>query len=372
MQFIIHMNRLKSMIEQVVSCITKKDYINIPIVLEVKNNKLYMRATNYNQYIQVVCKVDNACNGIASISYIDLLSINNLTGYITFIVNDNISIISNKQKMIFVKQDFIFDMPENKDMTEAIRLKANDLFLIFNDMYSLASHDASQTMYNCINFSILHKQIEVVDSARISIKKFSNDINSTIDNVTIPLFSIKPLKKVLYNKNDICSIYVNQEFIQVRCKECRYITKQLDGTFMNVNKFFELSTPYSYVIDDINLYNVMKNYVELNKQDKGNFVFTKYNNELYSIFTSNRHFIINKIYTKELNYPNDVSVAYNPLYIMQVLKIIDAFNPVIKMTKDYTMYIEGNKYKFMILPLKLTEDITPQLHKEIANYIKTI
>ncbi len=51
-------------------------------------------------------------------------------------------------------------------------------------------------------------------------------------------------------------------------------------------------------------------------------------------------------------------IAFNPLYIADAFNIVDSDNPVCRGTNCKSpMYIDGNEYSFLILPIFIMDDI---------------
>ena len=89
------------------------------------------------------------------------------------------------------------------------------------------------------------------------------------------------------------------------------------------------------------------------------------NGKLYSYVRTERYESLDEIESKH-NLPDEFTIGFNPLFLMEAFNIIDADKPeCIMQSPTAPMVIKGNEYKFLVLPVNITGIDTINVSKKI-------
>ena len=99
---------------------------------------------------------------------------------------------------------------------------------------------------------------------------------------------------------------------------------------------------------------IMKYNADMVKEEKEPTIFHSENGKLYTYLQTSRYQTFDEIETKNLVMDEDLFVGFNSHYLVDVLSVIDSENPVFRGSKrNAPMYIDGNEYNFLILPINI-------------------
>lgn len=175
-------------------------------------------------------------------------------------------------------------------------------------------------------------------------------------------------KRIMDKKSDAeVKVYQDKKYIRVEGKDFTYIIKRVDGEYFKVNQMLTDDRDYIFNADRENMLSVMKYNCDMVKQERKPVVFHSENGKLYSYMITSRYETFDELETKDSVMDSDLFIGFNPYYIADVFSIIDSDNPVCRGKNNKSpMFIDGNEYSFLILPVNIMSD---KLIENIRVYI---
>ena len=181
-------------------------------------------------------------------------------------------------------------------------------------------------------------------------KILQNDNNVMLHRKCMPVF-----KKIIDKKSDAeVKVYQDKKYIRVEGKDFTYIIRRVDGDYFKVNQMLTDDRDYIFNADRENMLSVMKYNCDMVKQEQKPVIFHSENGKLYSYMATSIYETFDELETKDNMMDNDLYIAFNPNYIADAFSIIDCDNPICRGKNNKSpMFIDGNEYSFLILPVNI-------------------
>lgn len=373
MKFTMNDKELKSMIEKVTTVICKKSSVQdlTKIYFQVESDgavKVY--GTDMDQHIEI--KSSNTWNTIPGILGIDIDDIKIILKMNSDVTLEDIS-IENHRKLNVCCGKKMVTIPcyNNTDMflpcmddtkTHILSIEENWLQETLVNLSLFLSKTSSNQMMNTFHFNTQEKRIEALDSHRIGTRSLENQkIITTTDNpftnIKLHAMCIPVFKKVLNKKsNEEVKVYQDKKYISIEGKDFTYMQRKIDGEYFKIKQLLKINDRYSFCADRKNMLDVVKYNADIIKQEKVPMVFHSENGHLYSILKSSKYETFDEITTENNTMGNELIIGFNPLYMLDVLSVVDLENPVFNFDNNKSpVIIDGNEYKFLVLPIKIKE-----------------
>lgn len=224
-------------------------------------------------------------------------------------------------------------------------------------------------MMNVFNFNTKQKRVEVLDGHRIGLRSLGSQEIITVtenpfDTVKLHVKCLPVFKKIMDKKSNAeVKVYQDKKFIRIVGKDFTYVIRRIDGQYFNIEKMLCDSRDFVFNADREKMLAVMKYNTDIVKREKCATIFHSENGKLYSFLRTSKYETFDEIETENLVMNDDLFIGFNSDYIVDALSIIDVGNPVFRGSKrNAPMYIDGNEYNFLILPVNVDinrgEDIT--------------
>lgn len=248
------------------------------------------------------------------------------------------------------------------DDTEAHIITTTESWLLETivNLSSFVAGAGVDKMMNVFNFNTKQRRVEALDGYRIGLRSLDKQEIITVtknpfDTVKLHVKCLPVFKKIMDKKSDAeVKVYQDKKFIRIVGKDFTYVIRRIDGQYFNIEQMLCDSRDFVFNADREKMLAVMKYNADMVKQEKCATIFHSENGKLYSFLRTSRYETFDEIETENLVMNEELFIGFNSHYIVDALSIIDTGNPVFRGSKRNTpMYIDGNEYNFLILPVNV-------------------
>lgn len=212
------------------------------------------------------------------------------------------------------------------------------------------------------NFNTIDKRVEALDGFRIGMRSLKNqrvetEIENPFDSVKLHNKCMPVFKKIMDKKSEAeVKMYQDKKYIKLEGKDFTYIIRRIDGDYFKINQMLSNDTEYTFNADKENMLSVMKYNCDIVKQEMQPVVFHSEDGKLYSYMVTSRYEIFDELKTTNNTMNKRMFIGFNPKFLVDVFSIIDTNNPVCRGKNNKSpMFIDGNEYSFVILPVNFAE-----------------
>lgn len=371
LKFTMNAKDLKEIMRKGMAAINKKatlDSLKKLYIQVEEDGTVKMWGTDMEHFAEV--KTDNTWNtspGVLGIDIDDIKIISKMSGDVTL---EDVS--SEMQQRINIKcGKKIVTIPRyaNTDIflpamddTEAHIITTTESWLletIANLSLFVAGDDVNK-MLNVFNFNTKRKRIEALDNHRIALRSLDSQEIITVtenpfDTVKLHVKCLPVFKKIMDKKSDAgVKVYQDQKYIRISGKDFTYVIRRIDGQYFNIEQMLCDSRDFVFNADREEMLKIMKYNADIVKEEKEPTIFHSENGKLYTYLQTSRYQTFDEIETKNLVMDEDLFIGFNSHYLVDALSVIDSENPVFRGSqRNAPMYIDGNEYNFLILPINI-------------------
>ena len=373
MKFTMDAKELKTMMEKGTAAIDKKSALAslTRLYLQVEaDGTVKALGTDTEHYAEI--RSNNAYNtseGVLGIDTEDMKVIAKMNGEIT--LEDVSTETENKINVKCGKKIVTIPKYHNTDVflptmddTETHILTMKEFWLLetITKLYTYTSDIDSNKMMQVFNFNTTHKRVEALDGHRIGMRTLENQKIETVtenpfDNVKLHRKCMPVFKKIMDKKSDAeVKVYQDKKYIRVEGKDFTYIIRRIDGEYFKVNQMLTDDNDYIFNADRENMLSVMKYNADMVKQELKPTIFHSENGKLYSYLQTARYETFDELEVENITMDNNLYIGFNTHFIADAFSIIDTDKPVCRGKNNKSpMFIDGNEYSFLILPINITD-----------------
>lgn len=371
MKFTMNAKELKTMMGKGLAAIDKKATLDSlkKLYMQVEEDgTVKMWGTDMKHFAEI--RTNNAFDtspGVLGIDIDDIKIISKMSGDVTL---EDVS--TEMQQRINIKcGKKIVTIPRyaNTDIflpvmddTEAHIITTTESWLletIANLSLFVAGDDANKMM-NVFNFNTKRKRVEAMNNRRIGTRSLENqkiitETENPFDTVKLHVKCLPVFKKIMDKKSDAeVKVYQDQKYIRISGKDFTYVIRRIYGQYFNIEQALCNSRDFVFNADREEMLKIMKYNADMVKEEKEPTIFHSENGKLYTYLQTSRYQTFDEIETKNLVMDEDLFIGFNSHYLVDVLSVIDSENPVFRGSKrNAPMYIDGNEYNFLILPINI-------------------
>ena len=371
LKFTMNAKDLKEIMRKGTAAINKKatlDSLKKLYIQVEEDGTVKMWGTDMEHFAEV--KTDNTWNtspGVLGIDIDDIKIISKMSGDVTL---EDVS--SEMQQRINIKcGKKIVTIPRyaNTDIflpamddTEAHIITTTESWLLktIANLSLFVTGDDVNKMMNVFNFNTKRKRVEVMDNHRIGMRSLENqkiitETKNPLDAVKLHVKCLPVFKKIMDKKSDAgVKVYQDQKYIRISGKDFTYVIRRIDGQYFNIEQMLCDSRDFVFNADREEMLKIMKYNADMVKEEKEPTIFHSENGKLYTYLQTSRYQTFDEIETKNLVMDEDLFIGFNSHYLVDALSVIDSENPVFRGSqRNAPMYIDGNEYNFLILPINI-------------------
>lgn len=371
LKFTMNAKDLKEIMRKGMAAINKKatlDSLKKLYIQVEEDGTVKMWGTDMEHFAEV--KTDNTWNtspGVLGIDIDDIKIISKMSGDVTL---EDVS--SEMQQRINIKcGKKIVTIPRyaNTDIflpamddTEAHIITTTESWLLetIANLSLFVTGDDVNKMMNVFNFNTKRKRVEAMDNHRIGMRSLENqkiitETKNPLDAVKLHVKCLPVFKKIMDKKSDAeVKVYQDQKYIRIYGKDFTYVIRRIDGQYFNIEQMLCDSRDFVFNTDREEMLKIMKYNADMVKEEKEPTIFHSENGKLYTYLQTSRYQTFDEIETKNLVMDEDLFIGFNSHYLVDALSVIDSENPVFRGSqRNAPMYIDGNEYNFLILPINI-------------------
>jgi len=371
LKFTMNAKDLKEIMRKGTAAINKKatlDSLKKLYIQVEEDGTVKMWGTDMEHFAEV--KTDNTWNtspGVLGIDIDDIKIISKMSGDVTL---EDVS--SEMQQRINIKcGKKIVTIPRyaNTDIflpamddTEAHIITTTESWLLetIANLSLFVTGDDVNKMMNVFNFNTKRKRVEAMDNHRIGMRSLENqkiitETKNPLDAVKLHVKCLPVFKKIMDKKSDAeVKVYQDQKYIRISGKDFTYVIRRIDGQYFNIEQMLCDSRDFVFNTDREEMLKIMKYNADMVKEEKEPTIFHSENGKLYTYLQTSRYQTFDEIETKNLVMDEDLFIGFNSHYLVDALSVIDSENPVFRGSqRNAPMYIDGNEYNFLILPINI-------------------
>lgn len=373
MKFTMDAKELKTMMEKGTAAIDKKSALAslTRLYLQVEaDGTVKALGTDIEHYAEI--RSNNAYNtsaGVLGIDTEDIKVIAKMNGEITLEdvsteTESKINVKCGKKVVTIPKYENTDTFLPTMDDTEVHILTMNESWLLetITNLHTYTSDNDSYKMMQVFNFNTTHKRVEALDGHRIGMRTLENqkiemEIENPFDSVKLHKKCMPVFKKIMDKKSDAeVKVYQDDKYIRVEGKDFTYIIRRIDGEYFKVNQMLTDDNDYIFNADRENMLAVMKYNADMVKQELKPTIFHSENGKLYSYLQTARYETFDELEVENITMDNNLYIGFNTHFIADAFSIIDTDKPVCRGKNNKSpMFIDGNEYSFLILPINITD-----------------
>ena len=371
MKFTMNAKELKAMMEKGLAAIDKKvtlDSLKKLYMQVEEDGTVKMWGTDMEHFAEI--RTNNAFDtspGVLGIDIDDIKIISKMNGDVTLEdvsteMQQRINIKCGKKIVTIPRYANTDIFLPAMDDTEAHIITTTESWLletIANLSLFVAGDDVNK-MLNVFNFNTKRKRIEALDNHRIALRSLDSQEIITVtenpfDTVKLHVKCLPVFKKIMDKKSDAgVKVYQDQKYIRISGKDFTYVIRRIDGQYFNIEQMLCDSRDFVFNADREEMLKIMKYNADMVKEEKEPTIFHSENGKLYTYLQTSRYQTFDETETKNLVMDEDLFIGFNSHYLVDALSVIDSENPVFRGSqRNAPMYIDGNEYNFLILPINI-------------------
>jgi len=251
------------------------------------------------------------------------------------------------------------EFPELPEINENLTISVNQNILknmIKGTSFAIAQ-DETRPILQGILFEVKNKNLNLValDGYRLAIRNefLDTDINM---EVVIPGKTLNEVSKILEDVDNIVDITFTNNHILFNLEKTKIISRLLEGKFINYNSLLPQEHKLLVNINRQELQNAIERASLMAKDGNTNLIKLDLQQDNL-IITSNSQLgkVREEISTKLQG--EDIQIAFNSKYLLDVLKNVEADEVIMKMTSGISPCVIEEKNnenaKYLVLPVRL-------------------
>ncbi|MDD4202071.1 MAG: DNA polymerase III subunit beta [Candidatus Omnitrophica bacterium] len=262
-------------------------------------------------------------------------------------------------KIICLPKDEFPEIPKIKEKDQIVISKVNLKRLLSLTIFAV-SKDESRYILNGVLCIINQDTIEVVatDGRRLAVSSCKLLENKDIDKqVIIPVKTLQEVYRIISdseNENDDIIILFGETQVFFKINKTTVITRLIEGDFPNYKNVIPKESGKKLSIPREALLSATKRAALFTNQDS---LAVKFDiNKSKVIVSKNAPYIgeVKEEVSAEYN-AEQVSIGFNPVYIMDVLKVLDEKNIVFEVNEEDKPVVVriGKEYIYVVLPMQI-------------------
>lgn len=282
----------------------------------------------------------------------DTVEISSNTNHLTSIVCEN-----SKFTIAAQPGDDFPELPEVEKTTEYIIPQVVLKDMIRQTIFSVAQEESRPILTGeMLQIKDGSFRMVSVDGYRISYRQVPISIENGSAEVVVPGKTLGEISKILTNEeHENVKIYFEEKHVLFDLGDSKIVSRLLEGEFLKYEQVFSSDYETKVVVDRRTFLMSIERAALISREGKKNPIKIQIDGD-NMIITSNAELGTAR---EELNIKlegNELSIAFNPKYLIEVLKSIDDDKVCINFISSLTPCIihpqEGNHYKYLILPIR--------------------
>lgn len=331
------------------------------ILIEAKNGKLKLIGTDLEVGIETTINVDVIVPGRIVIS-------SRILGEIVRKLPDSdIELELKENNTVYLKcenshfkvngmtPDEFPDLPEVKKENGVVITQKKFKEMIKQTIFSVST-DEIRPILTGVLFEVVGDKISMValDGFRMAVKN-SSVINDNNFKAVIPGKSLSEIGKILEDNEEPVNIYFSKNQILVKVQDTIIISRLLEGEFINYKQIIPSDYKIKVTVSISKLIESCERAALFARDSSNNMIKFEINDDVMSIKSNSQNGDVQEE-LKVIKQGEDIEIAFNAKYFMDVLKVIDSEEITIEFTTNISPSIlrplDDIGYLYLILPTR--------------------
>ena len=277
---------------------------------------------------------------------------------IEIIENDTVQISCQKSvfNVVYMNAEEFPALPQI-DEEKQIQVPQNILKSMIKSTSFAIAQDETRPILQGILFEMKDRKLNLValDGYRLAIKSEYLDSDFDIE-VVIPGKTLNEVSKILEDIDDIVNITFTNNHILFNLSETKIISRLLDGNFVNYNSLLPQEHKLVVEVNKQELQNGIERASLMAKEGNSNLIKIEVKQDTLVITSNSQLGKVREEVAINLQ-GDDVQIAFNSRYLLDVLKNMDDETVVLEMTSSVTPCVlkakETDSYRYLVLPVRL-------------------
>lgn len=272
--------------------------------------------------------------------------------------NDIIQITCQKStfNLVYMNGEDYPALPEiNENLS--IEVPQNILKNMIKGTSFAIAQDETRPILQGILFEVNDKQLNLValDGYRLAVRSEFLDNDNNIE-VVIPGKTLNEVSRILEDVSNIVKITFTDNHILFNLNNTKVISRLLEGKFVNYSSLLPQEYKILVEVNKQELQNCIERASLMSKDSNSNLIKLEFNDD-NAIITSNSQ--LGKV-REELSVNlqgEDLQIAFNSRYLLDVLKNIDEDEIIMEMTSSVSPCVikckDSSNSRYLVLPVRL-------------------
>lgn len=277
---------------------------------------------------------------------------------IEIIQDDTVQITCEKSvfNVVFMNADEFPSIPK-LDIAKELKVPQNILKNMIKSTSFAIAQDETRPILQGILFEVKEKKLNLValDGYRMAIKTEYLDNDFDIE-VVIPGKTLNEVSKILEDVESIVNITFTNNHILFNLGETKIISRLLEGKYVNYLSLLPQEHKLLINVNRQELQNGIERASLMAKEGNSNLVKLEMNEESIIITSNSQLGKVREEVTANMQ-GEQIQIAFNSRYIIDVLKNMEDDNVQIEMTSSVSPCVikgkEAESYKYLVLPVRL-------------------
>lgn len=193
-----------------------------------------------------------------------------------------------------------------------------------------------------------------LDGFRMAVK-WCSIINDNSFKAVIPGKSVSEIGKVLQDTEDPVNIYFSKNQVMVHVGNTIVISRLLEGEFINYRQIIPSEYKIKIKLPTVNMIDACDRAALFAKDSSNNMIKFEINDDIMSITSNSQNGDVHEE-LKISKEGNDIEIAFNAKYILDVLKVLDSDDITVEFTTNVSPSIirpcNNVGYLYLVLPAR--------------------
>jgi len=335
------------------------------ILFDAKNGKLKLTATDLEIGIETVSNVDVIEPGKVVLS-------SRIVGDIVRKLPDaDIEIETAERNLVYIKSERsnfkIVTLPHDEFPELPVVKKENGITLsqdIFKDMIKqtifAVSADEVRPILTGVLFDVVGENLTMValDGFRMAVKR-NAIINDNNFKAVIPGKTLSEIGKIMNENENPIYIYFSKNHIQVQVEDTIIVSRLLEGEFINYKQIIPSEYKIKIKVSSNKLMEACDRAALFARDSSNNMIKFEINDDLMVITSNSQNGDVHEE-LKIQKEGNDIEIAFNAKYFIDVLKVIEGEEITIEFTTNVSPSIikscNNTGYLYLVLPARFKKN----------------
>lgn len=251
------------------------------------------------------------------------------------------------------------EFPQLPTINEDLKISVNQNILknmIKGTVFAIAQ-DETRPILQGILFEVKNKNLNLValDGYRLAIRSEFLDTDIDLD-VVIPGKTLNEVSKILEDTDEIVDITFTNNHILFNLEKTKIISRLLEGKFINYNSLLPQEHKLFVDIKREDLQNAIERASLMAKDGNTNLIKLDFKQDTLIISSNSQLGKVREEITIKLQ-GEEINIAFNSRYLLDVLKNIETEEVVMKMTSGITPCVieekDTSNSQYLVLPVRL-------------------